>query len=82
MGVAAVSCSPGSLSPLGKRDAGAPLKGITATGRSKTRRDGNAVGQRGIGTLRAQSCQPSPGFRFKLPMSGSNALRPLTLFWE
>jgi hypothetical protein len=31
-----VSCSPGSLSPLGKRDAGALPKGIAATGRSKT----------------------------------------------
>ena len=28
------------------------------------------------------TCQPSPSFRFKVPMSGSNAVRPLTLFWE
>jgi hypothetical protein len=31
---------------------------------------------------RARPCQPSPSFCFKVTMSGSNALRPLTFFWE
>lgn len=34
------------------------------------------------GAIRMQRCQPSPSFRFKVTMSGSNALRPLTFFCE
>ena len=80
-GCGAVPCSPSSLCPLRKRDARSSSKGIAATGALQDRRR-NGASQRGIGAIRAQPCQPSPSFRFKVPMSGSNALRPLTLFWE
>ena len=55
---------------------------LSRRGHSKTGRDRKGANQRGIGAIRARPCQPSPSFRFKVPMSGSNALRPLTLFWE
>ena len=56
-------------------------KGLAA-GALQDRPHRKGANQRGIGAIRARPCQPSPSFRFKVKMSGSNALRPLTLFWE
>lgn len=76
----AVPRSPSSLCPFRKRDAPSSSKGMAATAALRHRRDRNDASQGRTGAIRVQSCQPSPSLRFKVPMSGSNALRPLTLF--
>ena len=52
------------------------------TGHSKTAATATALVSEALVRFAREPCQPSPSFRFKVPMSGSNALRPLTLFWE
>ena len=62
-------------------DARSSSKGI-ARHRTQDRRDGNGASHRGMASVLAKPFQASPSFCFKVTMSGSNALRPLTLFWE
>lgn len=56
------------------------FEGIAATGHSKTAAQRDGASQRGIGSILAKPCQARPSFCFKVTMSGSNALRLLTLF--
>ncbi len=76
------SAPSGLLCPLRKRDARSSSERHSRQRALQDRRDRTGARQRGISAIRSQCCQPSPSFRFKVLMSGSNALLPLALFWE